>query len=80
MRRMIFMVGLFVLAGPVMAGGLSISARVEQAMHGEHRSEANQARNRYRHPVGTLEFFGLENGMSVLEIWPGSGTAALYFG
>ena len=30
-------------------------------------------RNRYRHPVGTLEFFGLQQGMSVLEIWPGGG-------
>ncbi len=51
----------------------SVLARVEQAMLGEHRSVANQARNRYRHPVGTLEFFGLQSDMTVLEIWPGGG-------
>lgn len=42
-------------------------------MFGEHRSAENIERNRYRHPVGTLTFFGLEDGMTVLEIWPGSG-------
>jgi len=57
----------------VLAHDLSVAARVEAAMHGEHRSEQNQARNRYRHPVGTLEFLGLEDGMSVIEITPGGG-------
>jgi len=42
-------------------------------MLGDHRSEANTARNRYRHPVGTLTFLGLEDGMTVMEIWPGGG-------
>jgi predicted methyltransferase len=58
---------------PAMAADLSVNARVEQAMLGEHRSVANLERNRYRHPVGTLEFFGLSYGMKVLEIWPGGG-------
>jgi len=40
---------------------------------GEHRSDANIARNQYRHPVETLEFFGIEEGMTVMEIWPGGG-------
>jgi predicted methyltransferase len=61
------------LAGPLFAQGLPVDARVEQGMLGEHRSAANQDRNRYRHPVGTLSFFGLEDGMTVLEIWPGAG-------
>lgn len=30
-------------------------------------------RNDARHPVKTLEFFGLEPGMHVVEIWPGGG-------
>lgn len=55
------------------AGEMSVAAGIEQAMWGDHRSEANQARNRYRHPVGTLTFFGLEPGMTVIEIWPGGG-------
>lgn len=55
------------------AANLPIEARIERAMLGEHRSEANRARNRYRHPVGTLSFLGLEDGMTVMEIWPGGG-------
>jgi len=58
---------------PVWADGLPVDARVEQAMFGDHRSDENVARNRYRHPVGTLTFLGLEDGMTVLEIWPGGG-------
>lgn len=56
-----------------LAADLPVNARIEQAMFGEHRAVENQARNRYRHPVGTLTFFGLEDGMTVLEIWPGAG-------
>lgn len=40
---------------------------------GNHRSDANKARDPWRHPVETLEFFGVEPGMSVVEIWPGGG-------
>ncbi|GAA4899088.1 methyltransferase [Ferrimonas pelagia] len=40
---------------------------------GDHRSEKNIARNAYRHPVETLEFFGLHPHMRVIELWPGSG-------
>ncbi len=52
---------------------MSVAASIEQAMFGEHRSERNIDRNQYRHPVGTLTFFGLEEGMTVMEIWPGAG-------
>jgi predicted methyltransferase len=55
------------------ASCLPVDARIEAAMFGEHRSEANIERNRYRHPVGTLTFLGLEDGMTVMEIWPGGG-------
>lgn len=41
------------------------------AATGDHRSAANQARNRYRHPAETLDFFGIGRGMTVLEISPG---------
>lgn len=40
---------------------------------GNHRSDTNKARDAWRHPVETLEFFGVEPGMSVVEIWPGGG-------
>lgn len=62
-----------VVSGPVLADVAQVAARVENAMLGDHRSDANKARNQYRHPVGTLTFFGLEEGMTVMEIWPGGG-------
>jgi len=49
------------------------SAAVDAAMVGEHRSDRNRARDRYRHPKETLEFFGLRRNMTVVEIWPGGG-------
>ncbi len=38
-----------------------------------HRSEANRARDRYRHPEETLAFFGVRPDMTVLELAPGGG-------
>ena len=32
---------------------------LESIISGEHRSDANKARDIYRHPKQTLEFFGL---------------------
>jgi len=58
---------------PAWADSLPVDARIERAMFGEHRSQENIDRNRYRHPVGTLTFLGLEDGMTVMEIWPGGG-------
>lgn len=50
-----------------------IRAKIQAAMAGEHRSEENKARDQYRHPLETLEFFGLRDDMTVMEIWPGAG-------
>ena len=49
------------------------SAALDAAIAGAHRSAANKARDRYRHPKETLEFFGLRRDMTVVEIWPGGG-------
>jgi predicted methyltransferase len=48
-------------------------AAIDAALAGSHRSAANKARDRYRHPKETLEFFGLRPEMTVVEIWPGGG-------
>ena len=37
------------------------------------RTPANAARDRYRHPVETLDFFEVDPGDTVVEIWPGGG-------
>jgi predicted methyltransferase len=45
------------------------------ALKGAHRSPKNMARDEYRHPRATLEFFGLREGMTVVELAPaGAGT------
>lgn len=46
---------------------------VDKAMTGGHRSDVNKARDKYRHPKETLLFFGLEPGMTVVEITPSRG-------
>lgn len=45
----------------------------DAALGGEHRSEETMARDEFRHPRETLEFFGLREGMTVVELSPGGG-------
>ncbi len=51
----------------------AIRDAIQQAADGEHRSEDHRARNEYRNPVETLDFFGLHPDMTVVELWPGGG-------
>lgn len=44
-----------------------------EAIAGPHRDPANVARDVYRHPKETLEFFGLDPTMTVVEVWPARG-------
>jgi len=48
-------------------------SQLDQAIAGEHRSEKNKTRDIYRHPKETLEFFGFDSSMTVVEITPGGG-------
>ena len=45
----------------------------DAALAGDHRSEQNKARDGFRHPQETLEFFGLKGDMTVVELSPGGG-------
>lgn len=47
--------------------------KLEKAISGEHRSTANKARDKYRHPEKTLTFLGFKPTMTVVEITPGGG-------
>ncbi|MDG0980654.1 MAG: methyltransferase [Halieaceae bacterium] len=70
-RRAVFMwVALVIVAlgAPVQA-----SSPWQVALQGEHRSEAAKARDVYRHPRETLEFFGVTPSSTVLEMYPGGG-------
>lgn len=44
---------------------------LKQAINSQHRSIQHQARDKYRHPEETLEFFVVAPDMTVVEIWPG---------
>lgn len=55
------------------AGATTVEDAIEKALAGDHREAENRVRDRYRHPLETLLFLGLEPDMSVVEIWPGGG-------
>ena len=49
------------------------SASLDAAISGPQRSDKNRARDVYRHPKETLQFFGVASSQTVLEIAPGGG-------
>lgn len=59
-------------SGPIAVSG-DTAAMLKEAVAGNWRSEANRARDQYRHPVETLEFFGIKPDMTVVELAPGGG-------
>jgi predicted methyltransferase len=48
-------------------------AALATAVAAPTRTAANVQRDRYRHPVETLSFFGVQPNHTVVEIWPGGG-------
>jgi predicted methyltransferase len=59
---------------PIAASQAQVAdAVIERVLAGEHRSERNRARDVYRHPKETLQFFQLRPDMHVVEVWPGGG-------
>ncbi len=48
-------------------------ATLDKVLAGDHRSDENRARDRYRHPKETLQFFGFRQDMAVMEVSPGGG-------
>lgn len=53
--------------------GEPVAGPVVRVLSMPHRTPEERARDRYRHPAETLEFFGLRSGMTVMELWPGRG-------
>lgn len=67
-----------VTSGPVIGQQiehLTSSAETREALAkliaSDDRSERQTARDKYRRPLETLTFFGIEPYMTVVEIWPG---------
>lgn len=48
-------------------------AQLDEIVEADHRPDAHKARNEFRNPVATLEFFEVEPDHTVIEIWPGAG-------
>ncbi len=49
------------------------SQSLKEVINGNHRSSKNKARDEYRHPLETLQFFGINDTMTIVEISPGGG-------
>ena len=62
-----------VFSSTAFAGNVTFAEQVAMGVQGDHRSESNKARDQYRHPAETLAFFGIKDGDTVMEIWPGGG-------
>lgn len=67
-------------AAPTLASPASVTQtsgadleKLEAVVKGDQRSAANKARDKYRHPVETLAFFGIRPDMTVVELWPFGG-------
>jgi len=61
------------LTQSALADDAGTTAALQAAIAGPQRSGANKARDKYRHPLETLTFFGLKQDMTVVEISPGTG-------
>lgn len=49
------------------------TAALDTILAGQHRIPEHRARDSYRHPKQTLQFFGIRRDMTVVEVWPGAG-------
>jgi len=49
------------------------ASQLDQVIAGDWRAPDHKARDVYRHPKGTLQFFGIRPDLTVVEITPGGG-------
>ncbi len=68
--RLISLLFLLIFTGAGLSAG---DSALKNAIDGDHRTEDQKARNKYRHPYQTLSFFGIKPDMTAVEIWPGGG-------
>ena len=67
------------LAAPAAAIALTAAApafadaQLDKVIAGAHRTPVNKARDPWRHPSGTLTFWGLKPKQTVIEVSPGGG-------
>lgn len=66
-------VAIALAASPHVFAGAAKREALTEVLAAPHRSEANRARDQYRHPNETLRFFGVKPTQKVVELWPGGG-------
>lgn len=54
-------------------GAKKADAAISAAVAGDWRKASDKERDQYRHPIESLKFWGLEPGMTILEVQPGGG-------
>ena len=69
MKNLFISLGFVILmfAKPILADSL------DTAIVSSDRTHEYMARDKYRHPRETLNFFGIKSNMSVIELWPSRG-------
>ena len=75
-NKLISLCGASILSLSLLSAGMvnaTEPTKLELAITGDHRSDKNKNRDSYRHPLDTLDFFGFESTMTVVEITPGGG-------
>jgi predicted methyltransferase len=55
-------------------------AKLHSVIASGDRPADEVARDKWRHPIETLEFFGVRDDMTVVELWPGGGWYAAILG
>jgi predicted methyltransferase len=58
---------------PPASATAATAAKLDPILAGSWRSDANKARDQYRHPKETLTFFGVKPTDTLIEITPGGG-------
>jgi predicted methyltransferase len=63
----------FATGAPAHAVVRPVDPALRAAVDSNARSPENKARDKYRHPLQTLTFFGIRSNMTVVELWPFGG-------
>ena len=79
-KTLLTILSLFVSSQVFAADAAATREKVEQALGGSIRDEAEVTRDTNRKPAEVLEFFGLEDDMKVLEISPATGYWSKFVG
>jgi predicted methyltransferase len=73
MKKIKYAMLLITLLGTICSLPVFADDALQAAINGSQRSDANKARDGARHPLQTLEFFGITPTMTVVELNPGGG-------